>query len=338
VLPHDLLYKQTTVGGLSGIDYDPVTKTWYLICDNSSNGQAARFYTAKIELSEDKIQRVTLSGIKTLKQQKGVVKSTAQHKTSDPEAIRYHSINKTLVWSSEGQRVVNDSVTRLIDPTIQFMSKNGKYLDSIPLPDNLRMKITESGPRQNGVLEGLTFDDNFKSLYASLEEPLYQDGPRADLVRNNAFVRIYKFDMISHKNTAQFAYELEPIPFPLVKTEGSMNNGISDLMSIGQQRFLVIERAYSAGRVGANIKIFIAELAGADNIIELPSLRKTPVKNPVKKTLLLNMDEAGIFVDNVEGATIGPVLPNGHQTLMFVTDNNFSAKEQTQFLLFEVIP
>jgi len=67
-------------------------------------------------------------------------------------------------------------------------------------------------------------------------------------------------------------------------------------------------------------------------------MKETPVLRPVKKDLLLNMDDLVIFTDNVEGASIGPKLPNGHQTIIFVTDNNFNVKEQTQFLVFEVIP
>ena len=41
---------------------------------------------------------------------------------------------------------------------------------------------------------------------------------------------------------------------------------------------------------------------------------------------------------NIEGVTFGPILANGHRSLIFVTDNNFNTKEKTQFLLFEVIP
>jgi hypothetical protein len=44
----------------------------------------------------------------------------------------------------------------------------------------------------------------------------------------------------------------------------------------------------------------------------------------------------GIYIDNIEGVTFGPDLPNGHKTLIFVSDNNFSKEQKTQFLLFEV--
>ena len=38
-----------------------------------------------------------------------------------------------------------------------------------------------------------------------------------------------------------------------------------------------------------------------------------------------------------KGMTFGPILANGHRSLIFVSDNNFNTKEKTQFLMFEVI-
>jgi hypothetical protein len=39
-------------------------------------------------------------------------------------------------------------------------------------------------------------------------------------------------------------------------------------------------------------------------------------------------------LDNVEGMTLGPVLPNGQQSLVLASDNNFSATQFTQILAF----
>lgn len=49
------------------------------------------------------------------------------------------------------------------------------------------------------------------------------------------------------------------------------------------------------------------------------------------------MDALGRYIDNVEGVCFGSILPNGHQSLIFVTDNNFDKEQKTQFLLFEVM-
>ena len=48
------------------------------------------------------------------------------------------------------------------------------------------------------------------------------------------------------------------------------------------------------------------------------------------------MDSLGFYIDNIEGVTFGPNLPDGHRTLLFVSDNNFSLLQKTQFLLFEI--
>jgi hypothetical protein len=56
----------------------------------------------------------------------------------------------------------------------------------------------------------------------------------------------------------------------------------------------------------------------------------------VQKSLLLNLDTLGIPLDNVEGMTFGPRLPDGRRSLILVSDNNFSPMAFTQFLLFGV--
>ena len=53
-----------------------------------------------------------------------------------------------------------------------------------------------------------------------------------------------------------------------------------------------------------------------------------------EKTLLLDLRTLGIPLDNVEGMTLGPRLPDGRQSLVLVSDNNFAAAQFTQFLLF----
>jgi hypothetical protein len=53
-----------------------------------------------------------------------------------------------------------------------------------------------------------------------------------------------------------------------------------------------------------------------------------------EKTLLFDLDTLGIPLDNVEGMTIGPPLPDGRRSLVLVSDNNFAASQFTQFLFF----
>ena len=340
-VPHNLVYKGTTIGGLSGIDYDSTRGVYYMISDDRSAINPARYYTAKIFLNEKKIDSVVFVAVTTLYQKNGKPypnsKQDPAH-TPDPEALRYNPHTHQMIWSSEGERIVNGKDTVLENPAITIISPDGKYIDTFPLPPNLLMHATEKGPRQNGVLEGLSFADNFTKLYVNVEEPLYEDGPRADLSDNNPWVRFYRFDVKSRKNTAQYAYKLDPIAYPASPANGFKINGIPDILSIGNEKIIVLERSFSTGRMPCTIKIFLADMKGATDISNNPSLKIKPAEKPVSKKLLLNMDDLGIYIDNIEGVTFGPTLPNGHKTLLLVSDNNFLPIEKTQFMLFEVIP
>jgi len=341
-VPHNLVFRNTTVGGLSGIDYDSGRGLYYMISDDRSSINPARYYTAKIFFSDKKIDSVVFVNVTTLLQKNGNAypnsKQDPAH-TPDPEALRYDPVHKQMIWTSEGERIVSKGRdTVLENPAITIITQGGKYIDTFPLPENLHMRSIEKGPRQNGVLEGLSFADNFKTLYVNVEEPLYEDGPRADIIENNPWIRIFKFDMATKKNTAQYAYKLDPVAYPATPADAFKINGIPDILSMGDDQFIVLERSFSTGRLACTIKIFIADLKNATDIKNNPSLIQTPVAKPVSKKLLLNMDALGIYIDNVEGVTFGPRLPNGHRSLLLVADNNFAVFEKTQFFLFEIIP
>ena len=339
-IPYALQYKGTTVGGLSGIDYDAVNKSYYFICDDRSDINPARFYKAKIFISNSKIDSINFIDVVFMQQQNKSVypsKKTDRLHTPDPEAIRYNPILNDLVWSSEGERIVNAKDTVLANPLINTITTEGSYKKTFTLPSNLVMHAEEKGPRQNGVLEGMSFADTYKTLYANVEEPLYEDGPRADIVENDAFIRIFKFDVATKKNTAQFAYKLEPVAYNSNPANAFKINGVPDILWLGNNKCLVIERSFSTGRQPCTIKVFIADFQSATDIKEMSSLKDDKNFTPATKKQLLNMDDLGIYIDNVEGVTFGPDLPNGHKTLLFVADNNFNAAEKSQLLLFEVM-
>ena len=329
------------MGGLSGIDYDSTKGLYYMISDDRSAINPARYYTAKIFFSDKKIDSVVFVNVTTLLQPDGKPYPNSKQDpvhTPDPEGIRYNPITGQMIWTSEGERIVKEKDTVLENPAITIITPDGKYIDTFPLPKNLLMYATENGPRQNGVLEGLSFAKNFTKLYVNVEEPLYEDGPRADVIENDPWIRIYQFDVASRKNTAQYAYKLDPVAYQADPVTAFKINGIPDVLWVGDDQLIVLERSFSTGRMPCTIKIYLADLNGAADISNNRSLKKTPPVKPVTKKLLLNMDNLGMYVDNVEGITFGPKMPNGNKTLLLVADNNFAATEKTQFFLFELVP
>ena len=338
-IPFNFKYKNTTAGGLSGIDYDAMSDIYYLISDDRNDHSPVRFYTAKIFFTQGGIDSFIFIDVINILQPDGNIypdRSRNRFKNPDPEAIRYNPVSKQLVWSSEGERVVKTNDTVLVDPAVFIINANGSCIDSFALPANLKMEAIENGPRRNGALEGMTFAGNYKTLFVNTEEPLYEDGPSADLADNNAFIRIFKFDVAGKTNTAQYSYKLDPVAFAAIPSTGLKVNGVSDILSIGNNKLLVIERSFSTGRIQNTIKLFIADLKGATDIRSI-TLKNNQSFIPVKKTLLLNMDDLGIHTDNIEGVTFGPLLPNGHKTLLFIADNNFNELQKAQVLLFEVL-
>ncbi len=331
VIPYNFNFKNTTVGGLSGIDYDKAGNKYYMISDDRNAINNARFYSAKINLTAKGIDTLLFTNVFPLQE----VATKNVKENPDPESMRYWPAKKLWVWSSEGERIITDKDTVLNNPGIYIINENGKLQNSFSVPSNFKMHATDYGPRRNGVWEGISFADNYKNLWVSTEEPLYQDGPRAEVTPNNAYTRILKFDVNTEKVIAQYAYLLDPIAHASIPADAFKVNGISEILAVDNNKLLVMERSFSTGNLNCTIKIFEADFREATVLNENPLAENKNFKAATKK-LLLNMDELGIYIDNVEGLCFGPTLPNGKRSLILIADNNFNSLEQQQVFVFEV--
>ena len=340
VIPFNQSFKNTTIGGLSAIDFDKKNNVYYFISDDRSDVNPARAYKANITISSRGIDTIIFTDVITFHQFDNTTypnsKTDPAH-TPDPESIRYNPITNQLIWSSEGERIVKKTDTVLENPAITIANINGKAVDSFPMPEQLYMHSTPDGPRQNGVLEGLTFTPDYKTLYASVEEPLYQDGNKAGLdTTQKTYCRFIKYNVADKTPIAQYAYPLDAVAYKPNPAGSFMINGISEIMWVADNQFIVMERSYSTGRLSCTVKLYIADVSNADNINNIYSLKQHPEVKPATKKLLLNMDSLNRYIDNIEGITFGPLLPNGHRTLLVVSDNNFLLFQKTQVMVFEV--
>jgi len=257
--------------------------------------------------------------------------------SADVEALRYDAKRDELIWSSEGQRIMRDGKQELEDPAVVIMERNGHYKDSFALPANMHIQPVEKGPRHNSVFEGVSFDEDNSHVYVSVEEPIYEDGPRAGTGDSTAWVRILKFNRRLKQCVGQFAYQVDAVPYPANPPGAFKINGISDILYIGHDKLIVIERAWSTGRAPSDVRLYIADMYHAEDI-SATTAGITPVKRPMTKKLLLDLNTLNRFIDNIEGVTFGPTLSNGHRSLILVADDNFATYQKSQFLLFEVIP
>lgn len=319
----------TAIGGLSGLSYDAGRQQYYVISDDRSAKNPARFYTAQLSLSDKGIDRVTFTGTHPLLDRSGqpfgplTLDTTPPVVPPDPEGIAFDPVRQRLYWSSEGERRTQGPV--LLDPWVRVAGLDGSYQGQFALPTNLAMSAQPTGPRQNRALEGVALTPDGQSVFAAMEDPGYNDGSETG-DGHRVLTRFTKFDVDTGKATAQYAYPMDA-PIPPVE-----ENGVPDLVALSDTSFLVLERTDS---VPQTIRVYRAEIGSATNVLELPSISGVGL-TPMTKSLAVDMNTTpGLTpLDNVEGITLGPKLADGRQSVVFVSDNNFSARQVTQFLLF----
>jgi hypothetical protein len=334
-IPFGFQFQKTTVGGLSGIDRDVNTGLYYMISDDRSDVNSARFYTAQIKITDKGIDTVIFQSVHFLLQPNGQTFPNTKVnalQTPDPEAMRLFNPDK-IIWTSEGERAFRNGDTILCDPFVYVADRTGRFLDSLLLPDRYNMRTTQNGPRRNGVFEGASFNPAQTKLFVSVEEPLYEDGRQAATKDTTGVIRIIQFNTKTKKAEKEFAYTVDPVAHAPIPSSAFKINGVPDILALSDHQLIVMERSFSTGRTPCTIKLYLTDVENAEaiqqkNIVDVKKL---------SKKLLLNMDDLGVYTDNIEGVCLGPKLSNGNQSLIFISDNNFSSAQKTQVLLFEIL-
>ncbi len=336
-IPNRQVFQGTVVGGLSGIDFDAKSGNWILVSDDRSNINPARFYTARLAYDAQGFNDVTLSSVTMLKQRDGTVyPDRAQYlaaggEVPDTEAIRFDPRDGSIWYTSEGDRALG------LDPFVNHASINGDPIARLPLPSMLKVSATtHSGTRDNLGFEGLAFAQDGKSLWVAMEAPIYQDGAPVSPT-HGGYARITQYDP-DGSVLRQVAYPVDAIP--AAPGPGMYaDNGVTEMLAVDDHRFLMLERACVQG-AGGNYKQYIRlyemDISDATDIREVASLKGARFTAATKR-LVLDLTTLDLPVlDNIEGIAWGPKLANGHDTLVLVSDNNFSPTQVTQFLAFEV--
>lgn len=335
------------LGGLSGVTYDAARDRYYAISDDRSQLAPARFYTFMADLSSaDPL--INFTNVTTIQDASGQPFAAL---TIDPEGIAL--TNRETVWiSSEGE--ANVEAGRVAAPFVnEFDLTTGAWLRSLPVSDKftpvfqdlngdgiLKNNEQVSGVRNNLAFESLTLSPDQRFLYTATENALFQDGPAASAT-TGSHSRIVQYNLTNGQAEKEYLYVTEPVAIP--PAEGAFNtNGLVDLLAIDNRgTFLALERSFTAGTTGTGntIKLYEVSLQGATDISFFDSLtaldpQQFDAIQPVQKRLLLNFDglQLPTGLDNVEGLTFGPALPDGRQSILLVSDNNFNATQFTQIL------
>ncbi|GJE69432.1 hypothetical protein CHKEEEPN_0960 [Methylorubrum podarium] len=331
-------YNGWQIDGLSGIDYDPVSNTFITERDNAYGGggpdsrTTPPYFTLKPVLAEDQPgYTVQFVGVTPL----DVPGWTPA--TNSLESIRRDPTGDGVWLTSETPH------------TIYHVHQDGVTRDQLTLPATVNGRFAPG--TDNYGLEGLTFTPD-GGLWVIREDALQGDSTNltriTHLNRDGSVVAQYAYPLDTVKVVANGGRTIANPP-----GAGVGNNGASELLALTNTSFLVLERAWDG--IGANvaptgvshnsIRIYRIDLAGATDVAATTNLvQGDPSVQPVTKQLIFDSQSlAGTLntydtkIDNIEGMSSGPTLPDGHASLVLVSDSNARPQQRkTEFLVLKV--
>ena len=326
-------YLDTVVGGLSAIAYDRQRDLFYVLSDDRSKLAPARFYTFKLKVKQTddvgiEIDRFEPQGVTFLLDETGNKYPTG---SIDPEGLAI-SPRDTIFISSEGDPQQD------AEPFIaEFELATGKKLSEVRLPKRYLISTgTEQGVQQNLGFESLTInrtgpkEDPFR-LFTATESSLIQDESLAEEPQPKVRFLHYSINPVGEPIlVAEHLYLLDPAPVEVI------SNGLTELLVLPTEGyFLSLERTFGFAGVGA--KIFQVVIGNALDTTNIASLKgNIDGVRPLHKKLLLDLSELGIYLDNLEGMSVGPRLPDGSRSLLLISDDNFNDEQISQLLLLRL--
>jgi 3-phytase len=218
ILPTGLQFEGTEVGGLSSIAYDAELDRYYVISDDQSVIDPARYYTFALDAADGNLDPgdVVVADVTTLLDAAGLPFAAASF---DPEGLALTKDDE-LVITSEG------IASRLIPPWVRLFGLDGRQLEDLPVPLAF---IPDAIPQTRGVRQNLGFESGttFGPYFLTGSEgALVQDGPAAGLgVPSPA--RLLRYNLKTGRPDRQYLYWTEPIAEPPVPPTNFADNNFA---------------------------------------------------------------------------------------------------------------
>ena len=308
------------LGYFSDLYYDPQRKEWWGLSDRGPGGGVLNFQVAATIKFNDAGQ--AMNGI-------APNPTSSLGRAFDPEGFVVNPVSGNLLVSDE------------YGPSLVEFDRNGNLLRRFDVPANLQPRNAATGlanfagdtgntagKRTNRGFEGLAISPDGKFAYAMLDEG-GGDG---------RYSRIVKFDTATGQAVAQYAYLMD---------RSGQGQGISSLVALGGDEFLVLERNNRGVGVGATLatadkSVYEIDLAGAVDVsgITLPAgATFGGAVTKVAKVMDLDSDKpflGGRSPEKWEGLAIGPELAPDLYLMLAGTDNDYSVTQSGSGEQFDV--
>jgi len=221
-----------------------------------------------------------------------------------------------------------------VGPTVRRFDASGRLLDEYDVPTRFRV-APEGDGGLNETFESLSIDPSGASLWTANEQPLGADGFDSD---GRGRVRLLRFQLADGGFAAgsEFEYLTEP------------EQGLSELQVVDDSHLLALERGFSLF-TGFTARVYLISIGDATDVSAIDGLADRDVM-PVSKRLLVDLgqcpvtpdgDPPGEFsplLDNFEGMTFGPALPDGRRSLVLISDDNDQSLEVTRLIVLAISP
>jgi hypothetical protein len=304
------------VHGLSGIYYDRASSTLLAASDDDETyaGDPARVLRFQLEATP----AVTLRGVLSLTRP-GVANGRGNARTWQLEAIA--PVIEGGAWTgSFFVGTEHDALQPDLSSQIYRCTAAGACEPAVQIPREFTSSSGAAGLRDNEGVEGLSVSPDGGRLFAAIERWLVQEAPGSG---ERGRVRLLEYALdAGGAPLQQYAYALDPPAAGIADVPG-----VSAILARSRDRLLVLERSY-APACGNTIRLYEATL---DPTRALAAGQRVTDATPVAKQLLIDLTDAkdafdqpklSAALENFEGMTLGPDLPDGSPSLLLVSDDN----------------
>lgn len=331
---------QNRLGGFgSAIDFDPETGLlWSAVDRGPADGESV--YKCRLQVFRLDIEKATAEVVNTVMLSRdgeplvGDIRALAAEQALqarlDPEGLRV--IPGGIVTSEEYGPFIDvfdrdGTHRRRIAPPAKFMVNIAADTPEGEMPPN-----NSAGRQANKGFEGLALSRDGSKLYAILQGPLLQDNP-VDARNKKIGLGLRVLEASLDGGTPrEFVYVLD-----------KPKNGVSEILALDSERFLVLERDGDRGRECKHRTIYAATIAGATDVSgvdSLPSSGAPDGATAMRKEVFIDLldPKFGLAGDTmpekIEGLTFGPKLADGRSTLIVSVDNDCKAEFESWFWVF----
>ncbi|PQB07451.1 hypothetical protein BST83_09960 [Polaribacter filamentus] len=177
VLADSIQFKNTIIGGLSGVDF--ANNQYYFVVDDAKN---PRILSADISISDNRIQAVKFNDILFLSD---ATTNFYQQNALDLESVFVDEATNEFYLVSEGS--INSNKL----PFVFKSDKKGRFLENFQLPKNLSNIKTI---KHNGAFDASSKSVDNNGFWVAMEAPLNVDDEEPTFAKTSSPIRITYFD------------------------------------------------------------------------------------------------------------------------------------------------